>query len=312
MNYYFYGMKHPADQMEFESMFKTEQDCIAYLTSIRWPRGFECPVCGSIRFWKKNKGRFECSDCHAETTVTNGTIFHKSTKPLMVWFRAIWWMVAQKNGVSAKGLQKILGLGSYRTAWTWLHKFRRLMILSGRAELQGTVEVDEVLVGGKTSGKRGRGAEGKSLIAVAVEIKGTRTGRVRLAKIPDASSESLNRFIEDNIRPSSMIITDGWPSYSGLTGMGYVHKIQKSTVKDGDEEVLPNVHRVASLLKRWLLGTHQSYLNKGKLEYYLDEYVFRYNRRTSKSRGLIFMRLIEQAVITAPVSYEKIINQNHG
>jgi len=293
-------------------MFNTEQDCIDYLIAMRWPHGFGCPVCGSVRSWKKSKGRFECIDCHMETTVTNGTIFHKSTKPLLIWFRAIWWMVAQKNGVSAKGLQKILGLGSYQTAWSWLHKFRRLMVLSGRIKLQGVVEVDEVLVGGKTSGKRGRGAEGKSLIAVAVEVKGRKTGRVRLTKISDASSNSLNTFIEDNIEPSSTIITDGWPSYNELNKKGYKHKVQKATVKDEDEEVLPNVHRIASLLKRWLLGTHQSYLNKNKLEYYLDEYVFRYNRRTSTSRGLLFLRLVEQAVITAPVSYEKIINENHG
>lgn len=305
-------MIYPANQMEFEKMFNTEQDCIDYLIAIRWPHGFECPLCGSVRSWKKSKGRFECIDCHSETTVTTGTIFHKSTKPLLIWFRAIWWMVAQKNGVSAKGLQKILGLGSYQTAWTWLHKFRRLMVLSGRTKLQGVVEVDEVLIGGKVSGKRGRGAEGKSLIAVAVEVKGRKTGRVRLAKIPDASSNSLNTFIENNIELSSTIITDGWPSYNGLSKKGYRHKVQKATVKDEYEEVLPNVHRIASLLKRWLLGTHQSYLNKNKLEFYLDEYVFRYNRRTSTSRGLLFLRLIEQAVITAPVSYEEIINKNHG
>ena len=305
-------MNYPANQMEFEEMFNTEQDCIDYLIAMRWPHGFECPLCGSVRSWKKSKGRFECIDCHTETTVTTGTTFHKSTKPLLIWFRAIWWMVAQKNGVSAKGLQKILGLGSYQTAWTWLHKFRRLMVLSGRTKLQGIVEVDEVLVGGKVSGKRGRGAEGRSLIAVAVEVKGRKTGRVRLAKISDASSNSLNTFIENNIEPSSTIITDGWPSYNELSKKGYRHKVQKATVKDENEEVLPNVHRIASLLKRWLLGTHQSYLNKNKLEFYLDEYVFRYNRRTSTSRGLLFLRLIEQAVITAPVSYEEIINENHG
>lgn len=305
-------MKYPANQMEFEEMFKTEQDCINYLISLRWPNGFVCPRCGSIRYWKKSKGRFECQDCHKETTITNDTIFHKTTKPLFVWFRAVWWIVAQKNGVSAKGLQRILGLGSYQTAWTWLHKFRRLMVLSGRSKLKGTVEVDEVLVGGKTSGKRGRGAEGKSLVAVAVEVIGRKTGRVRLMKIPDASAESLKSFIEQNIEPSSTIITDGWPSYSGLNKMGYDHKIQRARVKEDDEEILPNVHRIASLLKRWLLGTHQSYLNKNKLSYYLDEYVFRYNRRTSNSRGLLFQRLLEQAVNTAPVTYDKIINENHG
>ena len=305
-------MNYPANQIEFEAMFKAKHDCIDYIASIRWPEGFECPVCWSIRYWKKNKGRFECRDCHTETTVTNGTIFHKSTKPLLIWFRAIWWMVAQKNGVSAKGLQKILGLGSYQTAWTWLHKFRRLMVLSGRSKLQGTIEVDEVFVGGKKSGKRGRGAEGKSLVAVAVEIKGRKTGRIRLAKIPNASSESLNEFITNNIEKSSKVITDGWNGYNNLTQIGYSHEIQNSLVKDGEENILPNVHRIASLLKRWLLGTHQSYLNKNKLEYYLDEYVFRYNRRTSTSRGLLFLRLIEQAVITLPVTYKEIINQNHG
>lgn len=305
-------MKYPANQMEFEEMFRTEQDCIDYLTSLRWPHGFVCPQCGSIRYWKKNKGRYECRDCHKETTVTNNTLFHRTTKPLLVWFRAIWWMIAQKNGVSAKGLQKVLGLGSYQTAWTWLHKFRRLMVLSGRSNLQGTVEVDEVLVGGKTPGKRGRGAEGKSLVAIAVEVKGRKTGRVRLAKIPDATSKSLKGFIEKNIDCSSTIITDEWPSYSNLEKMGYTHKIQKSIVKEAGEEILPNVHRIASLLKRWLLGTHQSYLNKNKLEYYLDEYVFRYNRRTSTSRGLLFTRLIEQAIVSTPVSYDKITKQNHG
>lgn len=305
-------MDYPGNQMAFESRFRTEQDCVDYIKSIRWPNGFECSVCGSIRYWEKNKNRYECKDCHSETTVKSGTIFHKSTKPLLIWFRAMWWMVAQKNGVSAKGLQKILGLGSYRTSWTWLHKFRRLMVLSTRTKLEGIIEVDEVMIGGKVTGKRGRGAEGKSLIAVAVEVKGRKTGRVRISKISDASSESLKEFIETNIKQSSTIITDGWPSYNNLINMGYEHKIQKSVVKDGEEEVLPNVHRIASLLKRWLIGTHQSYLNKNKLGYYLDEYVFRYNRRTSTSRGLLFLRLIEQAVITMPISYKEIINQNHG
>lgn len=282
------------------------------MTSLRWPNGFVCPICGSIRYWKKTHARFECIDCHTETSVTNGTIFHKSTKSLLIWFHAIWWIVAQKNGVSAMGLQKVLGLGSYKTSWTWLHKFRRLMVLTGRSKLSGTVEVDEVFLGGKQSGKRGRGAEGKSLIAVAVEVQRRKTGRVRLAKISDASSISLNKFIEDNIEKQSIIITNEWLSYNELGNIGYIHKKQKASTKNEDEEVLPNVHRIASLLRRWLLGTHQSYLNKNKLEYYLDEYVFRYNRRTSTSRGLLFLRLVEQAVNTAPVSYKEIINQKHG
>jgi transposase-like protein len=305
-------MDYPRDQIAFDKLFKSEQDCIDYLFEIRWPNGFECQNCGSVLFWKKNKGRYECRGCHKETSITSGTIFHKSTKPLSIWFKAIWWMIAQKNGVSAKGLQKILGLGSYQTAWLWLHKFRRLMVMTSRSKLKGVVEVDEVLIGGKKSGKRGRGAEGKSLIVVAVEVLGRKTGRTRISRIPNASSESLEQFIQENIEKGTTIITDGWPSYSRLTDLGYIHKVQASNVVDEDEEILPNVHRIASLLKRWLLGTHQSYLNKNKLGYYLDEYVFRYNRRTSKSRGLLFFRLLEQGVKNQPISFKKVVEENHG
>ena len=202
-------MKYPSNQIEFENMFETEQSCIDYLASVRWPNGFCCPLCASINHWKKTKGRFECKDCNTETSVTSGTIFHKSTKPLFIWYRAIWWMVAKKNGVSAKGLQKILGIGNYQTSWTWLHKFRRLMVFNNRNKLSGIVEVDETLVGGKKSGKRGRGAEGKSLVVIAVEVSDRKTGRVRLSRIQSASSKNLNKFIINNIEPSATIITDG-------------------------------------------------------------------------------------------------------
>lgn len=301
-------MEYPKNQMDFEKMFATEQQCIDFVTYIRWPNGFVCSNCNSIFYWYKSRGRFTCKECHFETTVISNTIFHGSRKPLALWFRAIWWMIAQKSGVSAKGLQKILGLGSYQTAWTWLHKFRRLMVLPDRDKLKGIIEVDETLIGGKKSGKRGRGAEGKSLIVIAVEVINRKTGRIRLAKIPNALSKSLKGFITNNIEKGSTIITDGWGGYNNLSELGYNHEIQNNLVIDIDGEILPHAHRIASLLKRWLLGTHQSYLNKNKLEYYLDEYTFRYNRRTSKSRGLLFYRLIEQAVVSEPVTYRKITN----
>ncbi len=303
-------MLYPENQIEFRKMFNTELDCLKYLKAIRWPSGFVCPVCGSIRNWEKKNLRYECRDCGKETTVTSGTIFHRSTKPLLVWFIAIWWVIAQKNGVSAKGLQKILGLGSYQTAWTWLHKFRRLMVSGNRSKLSGIIEVDETLVGGSMSGKRGRGAEGKRLVVIAVEVKGNKTGRARLASIPDASSDSLEEFIKSNIEGSSTVITDGWAGYNGISKLIAEHRVHKDLLDD-NEGVLPNAHRVASLLKRWLLGTHQSYLTKNKLDYYLDEYVFRYNRRTSNSRGLLFYRIIQQAVITQPITYKQII-ENTG
>lgn len=305
-------MKYTADQKKFEEIFKTEQDCIDCIESIGWSNGFECPQCCSIRFWNKNKTRYECSDCGKKTRETNNTMFHKSSNFLFIWFHAIWRMVGKKNGVRAKGLQKVLGLGSYQTEWTWQQKFRRLMLLSDRSKFEGVVEVDEVFLNGKTLDERGQGAEGKSLFAIAVEVKSRKTFRVRLKKVSDASVNYLEIFIDRNIKLSSVIIPDGLLSYSELEESDYIHRIQKSTVKEEDEKILPSVHRVTSLLKRWLLGTHQSYLNKNKVDYYLDEYVFRYNRRKSCSRGLLFMRLLEQAVISEPVTFDKIINENHG
>lgn len=299
-------MEIPKNQIEFEKMFSTEEQCIDCLRGIRFPDGYKCRKCQHKEYWLNKRGIMICKSCKDELSITAGTIFHKSKLPLVTIFRALWWMVAQKNGVSAIGLQRILGIGSYRTAWTWLHKFRRLMVFPGRDKLKGIVEVDETFVGGAKSGKRGRGAEGKALVVIAIEVMEKGTGRVRMSSIPDASKKSLSKFITNNVEVGSTIITDGWKGYSGITKKGYTQKIEeKITILDVNE-MLPNVHRSASLLKRWLLGTHQNFVGEKHLPYYLDEYTFRYNRRKSKSRGLLFQRLIEQAVIHVPVEYKLI------
>lgn len=291
----------PGNQLEFEKMFTTEEQCLNYLHQVRFSDGFICPKCNHNEHWINNRGLLICRHCKYELSLTARTIFHKSKLPLTVIFRALWWIVAQKNGVSASGLQRILGLGSYRTAWSWLHKFRRLMVLPDREKLSGEVEIDETYVGGKKQGKRGRGAEGKSIVVIAIEVKHRGTGRVRLGVIPDATKKSLFTFIKDNVEVGSNVITDDWRGYKGLNLKGYNHKVEIIKVKSENEEILPNVHRIASLLKRWLIGTHQNYVGLENLKFYLDEYTFRYNRRTSKSRGLLFYRLIEQAVIHSPV-----------
>jgi len=288
-------------------MFSTEELCIEYLINIRWSNGFSCEKCNCSQYWKTKENLLMCKNCQFRSSLTSGTIFHKSRKPLTLWFRAIWWMIAQKNGISALSIKRILGFGSYETAWTWLHKFRRLMVVNGREKLSGRVEIDETLVGGKKSGKRGRGAEGKILVAIAVEVKEKGTGRTRLSIIPNASRKSLKEFTTQNVELGSCIITDGWKGYNDLESWGYTHEIESKTKIIEDDEALPNVHRIASLLKRWLLGTHQSYMNTNHLEFYLDEFTFKYNRRTSKSRGLLFYRVIEQAVIHKPVSYSNIV-----
>lgn len=299
-------MRIPENQIEFEKMFTTEEQCLDYLKELRFPKGYSCQKCQHNEYWLNNRGIMVCKSCKNELSITSGTIFHRSKLPLVVIFRALWWMVAQKNGVSAVGIQRVLGLGSYRTAWVWLHKFRRLMVFPGRNKLSGKIEVDETLVGGKKAGKRGRGAEGKSLVVIAVEIMEKGTGRVRMSLVSDASKKSLGKFINENIETGSNLITDGWKGYTGISKKGYHHEIEDKTKMLDGEEILPNVHRIASLLKRWLLGTHQNYIGKGYLSYYLDEYTFRYNRRKSNSRGLLFQRLIEQGVLHKPVEYKSI------
>ena len=299
-------MKIPKSQMEFEKMFTNEKLCLKYIEELRFPDGYSCRKCKHNEHWLNNRGLLVCKKCKDELSLITGTIFQNSKKPLVVIFRALWWMVAQKNGVSASGLQRVLGLGSYRTAWTWLHKFRRLMVFPGRDKLSGKVEVDETLVGGKKAGKRGRGADGKVLVVIAIEIVEKGTGRVRMSQIPDASGKSLKKFIDQNIEKGSTLITDGWRGYSGISKKGYGHIIDDKTKKLEGEEVLPNIHRIASLLKRWLLGTHQNFVGEKYLSYYLDEYTFRYNRRKSKSRGLLFQRLVEQGVVHEPIEYKSI------
>jgi transposase-like protein len=238
--------------------------------------------------------------------VKAGTIFESSRLALKIWFYAIWWVTVLKTGTSALGLQKILGLGSYRTAWLMLHKIRVAMIHSDRTLLSGEVEVDEAMIGGIRSGKRGRGAEGKELIVIAAECDGEkRVGRIRIARIPDASAESLEGFIKANIAQGSTIHTDGWKSYNGVKNLGYKHLPRKSAMVDPDE-LLPRINIATALLKRWLLGTHHGRLDAKHMGSYFEEFAFRFNRRKSKARGLLFQRVLENSVRVKPATYQNI------
>jgi transposase-like protein len=301
-------MEYPRDQMEFERVFASEENCLQYLIEVKWPLGYKCNKCGHIEYWVLSRKRLKCKNCLTIITITSNTFFDQSNKPLTLWFRAIWWMIAQKNGVSASGLQAILGIGSYKTAWIWLHKLRTLMVFPNRDKLSGKVEVDETFVGGVAEGKRGRGAENKSLVAIAVEVLPKGTGRVRLELIPSAESKHLLKFISENIEKGSIIITDGWAGYAQLGENGYIQIKQKQVIASNNEEMLPNVHRIAALLKRWLLGTHQNYTSQDRLQKYLDEFSFRYNRRKSNSRGLLFHRIIQQAMLREPILSKEVLD----
>jgi transposase-like protein len=293
--------KYPMTALEFEDWFATEEACWEYLWELRWPEGVCCPRCGNKTGWQMGRDLWWCGNCNLQTSVTAGTIFHGTRKPLRVWFRAMWYITNQKHGVSALGLKRILKLGSYRTAWLWMHKLRAAMIRPGRERLNGIVEVDETYIGGKKKGKRGRGADGKTLVLASVQEDGNRIGRIRLRQVKDASARSLNKAVKEMIEPDSKVRTDGWNGYSGLREFGYKHQVVRKEASVG-ENLLPLVNRVVALLKRWLLGTHQGAIRPSHLDYYLDEFTFRFNRRTSRSRGKLFYRLIQQAAAVGPLS----------
>ena len=292
---------YPKTLIEFEQRFNTGESCIDYLTKIRWPQGPICSRCGHQRVWIiKKREIYRCLSCRFETHVTAGTIFQDIKKPLILWFRAIWYVTTQKYGTNALGIQRVLGLGSYRTAWTWLHKIRSAMVRPGRDRLSGKVETDEIYIGGEKPGKRGRGAKGKALVVVMVEVKEDKIGRIRLKRVSDASGYSLESAIQENVEHGSTIQTDEWEGYRRLFNLGYVHDVIRRDKVIGDN-LLPRVNRVASLLKRWLLETYQGGIHLSHLDYYLDEFTFRFNRRTSHSRGKLFYRLVQQAVSIEPV-----------
>lgn len=299
---------YPTTLAEFETMFATEASCREYLVKLRWPDGFLCPRCGARKAWSVNTGRLECAGCSYQVSVTAGTVFHRSHLPLTVWFRAMWWMSSQKQGASALGLQRVLGIGSYKTAWLLLHKLRRAMVRPDRDRLTGRVEVDETYLGAPEPGRHGRRIGHKALVAIAAEENGKGIGRIRMRRIPNGKAESLHPFIEASIEPGSVIHTDAWQGYAGITKKGYWHDVTELANTSGTAaQLMPRVHRVASLLKRWLLGTHQGAISHSHLDQYLNEFTFRFNRRSSHHRGHLFLRLIQQAAAVSPSTYNQIV-----
>jgi transposase-like protein len=252
---------------------------------LRWPAGFDCRRFGGRKAWPASEVLWDYAGCNRQTSVTAGTIFQDSRLPLTFWFRAVWWVTNQKNGVSAMGLQRGLGLKSYKTAWAMLHKLRHAMERPGRDRLQGRVEVDEAFVGGDGEGVHGRQTESKAMVAVAVEEDGDGIGRIRMRRIQDASADSLMPCIEDSVELGSVVHTDSWPGYQPLNGKGYRHKITflKANSKTASE-LMRRVHLAVALLKWWLLGTHQGGVSVEHLDAYLDEFTFRFNRRSMAGR----------------------------
>jgi transposase-like protein len=294
----------PHTYREFVQEFPGDDACGVYLERLGWPGDFSCPACQTIGVpWRQTRGRLVCSACRHQTSVTTGTILEKTRTPLTTWFEAAWHLTTAKNGLSAKTLERTLGT-SYRTAWAMLQRFRVAMVRSERERLSRVVEVDETLVGGvERGGKRGRGTS-KPIVVIAIEVKENKGfGRVRMRHVPDASGVNLQPFICDVVAQGANVRTDGWIGYNGLSRHGYIHdRVLLSSSGDPAHVSMPGVHRVASLLKRWILGTHQGSVVPAHLQSYLEEFTFRFNRRNSRSRGLVFSRLMEQCVVIGPIT----------
>ena len=309
------GKDYPRNWSEFLEWFASEEACLSYLDKLRWPDGFVCPACGVVgEPYRSSRGRLMCRSCAHQGSVTAGTIFDKTRTPLRVWLAAAWYVTNQKLGVSALGLQRVLGLGSYETAWTMLHRFRRAMVRPERELLKGEVEVDETYLAisdrDKPLSSKGRKSKtSKILVAIAVEIHQPKGfGRIRLRRIDADSDACVVPFVQESIEPGARVRTDGSAAYRSLSKIGFEHTRQVMLGAESPAHVtMPGVHRVASLVKRWILGTHHGSVQPEHLDAYLDEFVFRFNRRTSLSRGMLFYRLMQQAVVTAPVTYQSVI-----
>lgn len=294
------GVDYPETYQQLLRWFPGEESCLDYLARLRWPTGFVCPACEASEAWRTKKGLWMCRDCGRKTSVTAGTIFHRTRTPLSTWFAAIWFVTSQKNGISAQGLQRVLGFGSYETAWAWMHKLRRAMVRPDRDLLSGEVELDETFIGGVTAGTDGAGTD-KLPVMVAVERVGPkRLGRVRFRVASAPGSLGLLDFATDTITTGSTVRTDGARVLRRLADLGYTHIGVNGYQADDPATVLPGVHLVAALLKRWLIGTLHYRVDQAHMAYYLDEFAFRFNRRTATSRGLLFYRLLQQAVNTDP------------
>ena len=280
----------PMSRAAFEARFPDEASCARHLAAKRWPDGFVCPACGHARGWglKRRRASWECTACGKETSVTAGTIMHRSHLPLKTWFMAVHIVTSHSNGISALQLQAQLGLGSYKSAWLLLHKLRRAMVDPDRSLLEDLVEIDEATlpfrtVKDPTAGGQGRSPQGKMRIAGAVELSPEgEPRRIRLAPIGDFSARSLHAFVAGTSAPGARVITDGWSGYCGLPDHDHQPKVVGATLA---HLVLTWIHRVFSNLKRWALGTFHG-LRRAHLRRYLDEFVFRWKPPPPHRNGL--------------------------
>jgi transposase-like protein len=270
----------PKTLREFQKQFVDEEACRAYLFGSRWPEGYRCPQCSHPEaFSLPRRLLWQCKRCGHQTSGTAGTVLHRTRLSLRDWFWASYLVATHTPGLSALQLQRQLGIRRYETAWTMLHKLRRAMRRPDREALGGRVEVDETIIGNQ-DGLRGRElGRDRALVVGAVEVRGRACGRIRLAALLDATSPTLSGFVRRNVEPGAVVITDGWRGYDSLSAIGFRHRRKPIGLQHARAlVVLPRIHQVFGNLKNWLRGTHHGVQAK-HMQAYLDEFVFRFNRR---------------------------------
>jgi transposase-like protein len=297
--------------MDFQDRFATETACLDYLAACRWPEGFACPSCGGRRAWVlERRHLWECGECGAQTSVTAGTVMHGTRTPLRVWFWAAYLVATHHPGISAKQLQRQLGLSRYETAWLILQKLRRAMVAPERPPLKTEVEIDEFFLGGLEEGRRGGRQHGeKALCGIAIEVRGTGSGRLRLAVLEDASGRSLESFTKATTAKGAIVHTDGWKGYNGLAELGFEHRRRPKASAAPGEQLLPRAHRANSNLKAWMHGTHRG-VSEEHLPVYLDEFVFRHNRRRTPMAA--FQTLLGLGASHAPTTYAQMSGRSQA
>lgn len=301
----------PRTLREFQTKFANEDACQQYLADCRWPDGFVCRRCGHRKAYGLAKQRrWQCAACRDQVSLTAGTVLHNTKTPLTLWFWAAYLMTTDTRGISALLLQRQLGMTRYETAWMMLHKFRRAMVNVGREPLRGDVEIDDTWVGGPQAGLRGsRQLRGRkaALVIVAVEKRGRASGRARMAVIPDFKKTTLGAFIKENIAPGSTIYTDGLKTFAGLPEAGFRHIARtqplRSDLRKGAKSAVPLADQAIGNLQQWLIGTYHG-VSRDQLQVYLDEFVFRHNRR--KQPMAAFQTLLGLGTGTIPTPYDRI------
>lgn len=306
----------PKSGIEFDQRFNNIDACYDYLAQNRWPNGFIYDKCGHDDYWISSKYIYICTKCEHQYSLTAGTIIQRTKKHITYWFKAMWWFTIRKSGVRAVNLQELLGLGRYYTAWAWLQKLRRCTVRRDWGKLSHRVEVYEFVIGGKKTGKRGRGADGKTIVYVAVErhLKKNsqpsevywKMDRARLQVALGSSSYSIETFISHNVKIGSIVATDNWSSYQPILSTRYNHEVINPSDQKGPESGLYGAHLIASLVERLIRSTFQGCFESKYLQNYLDGYVFRFDRRKSKSIGKNFMRIVQQVVKSSKISNKEI------